>query len=689
LEVRSWPFRAYGDPFDVMGNQHAGHFNAMQKSLLGWIAAGTTPTHNGGSITYTLSPIETGGGSTYAVKIPTPLSTRTYWLEYRQPIGFDNWGAWVSNGAQIRLENPFETYCSTCGAWSDDTELVDATPGTSSFTDAALTVGASYTDPDYPVTFNVIGASPSTLTVQVVTPSSAGSTTTTLASSMNPAPVGTSVTFTATVSGSAPTGTVAFKDGANVIGGCATITLTGTGNSRTASCTISTLSAGAHGIAAVYSGDSGNATSTSTVLTESVTTGGWLGYLSGGNIASGSGSAVAAGTSNVASGQASFVGAGQSNSANGVSSLVIGGFDNHATAIDSFVGAGAGNRAAGARSVVVGGGYNLASGQWSFIGGGGRETGSGTAGTSSQDNAAIAKWSTVLGGNGNRAGSQATQSGATVGGGERNQALNTDATVAGGNLNTASATYSAVGGGQSNAANAGNASIGGGLGNWASATSATIPGGSTNVASANFAFAAGQRASSVNPGSIAFADSSAFTFSTTASNQFNVRASGGVRLITGINASNGTPTAGVAVAAGGGSWTTLSDRVSKRDFTNVDQGELLASIASLPVYTWRYITERSGALHLGPTAQDFRAAFELGDSERRITTVDASGVALATLKALQQRVAARDALIESRARQLARLRERLSRLDQKLANRVSLRGARAREPHPPVHSFAP
>ena len=78
-----------GDPFDVMGNQRPMHYNAMQKAKLAWIAPATVKTHAGGSATYTLGPLEIPGMSTYAVKIPTGASNRTYWLEFRQPVGFD------------------------------------------------------------------------------------------------------------------------------------------------------------------------------------------------------------------------------------------------------------------------------------------------------------------------------------------------------------------------------------------------------------------------------------------------------------------------------------------------------------------------------------------------------------------------------------------------------------------------
>jgi hypothetical protein len=76
--------------------------------------------------------------------------------------------------------------------------------------------------------------------------------------------VGQSVTFTATVTGNSPTGTIQFTDGAASLG--APVPLTGV----TATLTLSTLSAGTHPIAAVYSVDSSNSKSTSAVLSEVV-----------------------------------------------------------------------------------------------------------------------------------------------------------------------------------------------------------------------------------------------------------------------------------------------------------------------------------------------------------------------------------------------------------------------------------
>ena len=245
------------------------HFNAAQKSILNWFPTGAVATYGSGTSTYTLSPIEAAGGGTYAVKVPAS-STRTYWLEYRQPIGlFDNAFAYPNNGAQIRIASPFDSICSGC---ADDTELLDMTPGTtgSDFYDAALLAGQSYTDTTYGITMSVLSASPTALTVQVSNGAAPVSTTTTLSSSANPATLGTSITLTATVTGSAPTGTVNFTDGGSSISGCNALGLAGSTNARTATCVTSSLSAGPHSIVASYGGNAGNSPSSSNSLSQVV-----------------------------------------------------------------------------------------------------------------------------------------------------------------------------------------------------------------------------------------------------------------------------------------------------------------------------------------------------------------------------------------------------------------------------------
>ncbi len=249
----------YGDPFDTMGNQAAMHYNAMQKSLLGWLPPSSVITHSGGNATYTLSPIETGGASTYAIKIAA-ASNRTYWIEYRQPLGFDiGLASKPNNGVQIRVSAPFQN-----ASGYDDTELLDMTPGSGGgFGDATLLAGHSYTDSTYGITISVPTVSATLATVQVSSTALAA-TSTALTSSSNPSTAGTSVTFTATVAGKSPTGTVSFTANGSAL--CSASLASGV-----AKCTTSSLPTGTNSIVAKYGGDAANAASTSPTLSQTVT----------------------------------------------------------------------------------------------------------------------------------------------------------------------------------------------------------------------------------------------------------------------------------------------------------------------------------------------------------------------------------------------------------------------------------
>src|SRR4029079_16328419 len=83
-----------------------------------------------------------------------------------------------------------------------------------------------------------------------------------------------------------------------------------------------------------------------------------------------------------------------------------------------------------------------------------------------------------------------------------------------------------------------------------------------------------------------------------------------------------------------GVWTNNSDAARKTDFDTVDARDVLARVANMPIKSWRYDVDEASTRHIGPTAQDFRAAFGLGSDEKHIGTVDADGVALAAIQGL-------------------------------------------------------
>lgn len=114
--------------------------------------------------------------------------------------------------------------------------------------------------------------------------------------------------------------------------------------------------------------------------------------------------------------------------------------------------------------------------------------------------------------------------------------------------------------------------------------------------------------------------------------------------------------------------TELSNVHAKQDFAPVDGQQVLLRLRGVPILTWRYRTDDSGVRHMGPTAQDFFAAYGLGQDEQHIAPLDANGVTLAAVQELDRMVQARDAQITTLEHQNADLSARLARLEQIVAN---------------------
>src|SRR5205814_348682 len=132
-------------------------------------------------------------------------------------------------------------------------------------------------------------------------------------------------------------------------------------------------------------------------------------------------------------------------------------------------------------------------------------------------------------------------------------------TIAGGIGNFTLNDYSAVGGGDSNQA----------TGSWA-----TVPGGLDNVAGGQRSFAAGSHANASHDGCMVFSDASSSNPTTCgASNQFLVRATGGVYLFTGGNMDSNY--SGAYLNPGSSSWLMYSDRAGKDNVSVVEPRDVL------------------------------------------------------------------------------------------------------------------
>ncbi|MEZ5294392.1 MAG: tail fiber domain-containing protein [Vicinamibacterales bacterium] len=166
--------------------------------------------------------------------------------------------------------------------------------------------------------------------------------------------------------------------------------------------------------------------------------------------------------------------------------------------------------------------------------------------------------------------------------------------------------------------------------------------GDKSVAIGNLSIAAGfgsvalgtnARTSTNGFGSFVFGDASGLPpVVATTPNEFRVRAAGGTMIF-----SNGPMSTGVRLAPGSSAWSTLSDVNSKDHFTDLDAADVLAKIARMPIREWSYKAQDAAIRHVGPTAQDFSAAFGLGEDPLRISTIDADGIALRAIQALEAR----------------------------------------------------
>jgi hypothetical protein len=106
----------------------------------------------------------------------------------------------------------------------------------------------------------------------------------------------------------------------------------------------------------------------------------------------------------------------------------------------------------------------------------------------------------------------------------------------------------------------------------------------------------------------------------------------------------------------GGTLTQNSDRATKTDILAVNPTVVLAKVAELPIATWRK-TGDTGT-HLGPMAQDFAAAFGLGEDDRHIAVIDMAGVSLAAIQGLYD-------LVRDQSEEIQELRARLVDLEER------------------------
>lgn len=157
----------YGDPYTIMGSATSYHMHNYHKGIqlysLNWLEPQNTFTINKDTAPdaiYAIAPIEQQTLSgVQSLRIPRAINevgsiVDYYYLESRQPYGFDNFSASspVASGVTIRIAPNYNATMKS--------KLIDTTPGTFSFSDAPLAVGKTFTDPYKSINITNLSVSP-------------------------------------------------------------------------------------------------------------------------------------------------------------------------------------------------------------------------------------------------------------------------------------------------------------------------------------------------------------------------------------------------------------------------------------------------------------------------------------------------------------------------------------------------
>ena len=119
-------------------------------------------------------------------------------------------------------------------------------------------------------------------------------------------------------------------------------------------------------------------------------------------------------------------------------------------------------------------------------------------------------------------------------------------------------------------------------------------------------------------------------------------------------------TAGLSVNGG---VTIASDRNLKENIQSISARDMLAKVIALPMNVWNYKQDSGKVKHIGPMAQDFKRLFNVGQDDKTISTTDASGVAIAAIQGLNQKLSD---LVRAKDSEITTLKARLAAIEKKL-----------------------
>ena len=113
----------------------------------------------------------------------------------------------------------------------------------------------------------------------------------------------------------------------------------------------------------------------------------------------------------------------------------------------------------------------------------------------------------------------------------------------------------------------------------------------------------------------------------------------------------------------------FSDSALKANFSMIDTRSVLDKLAALPIKEWSYKSDSPSVRHLGPMAQDFKEAFNLGADDKHIDMVDANGVTMASVQALYRMMLEKDEEIKQLRTQMAQQQAQLNQVRRAIRRR--------------------
>ncbi len=113
-----------------------------------------------------------------------------------------------------------------------------------------------------------------------------------------------------------------------------------------------------------------------------------------------------------------------------------------------------------------------------------------------------------------------------------------------------------------------------------------------------------------------------------------------------------------------GTLTQSSSRTNKENIETINHKDILDKVLDLPISEWNYIHDQDHIKHIGPMAEDFHSLFDVGTGPKGISSIDATGIALAAIQGLK---AEKDREISGLKQTIIEKDTKITELEQRLA----------------------